>query len=540
MLQKLSSRPDLVRVGVLILLCLALYFFGLGQRQLWDPDEGMHASTSKVMVQSGNWLVPQFNGEPFYDKPPLFNWLVALSFVIFGFTEFAARLPAALIGTLTVLATYRYGRHLVGENGAFLGAIVLATSVGWMVLSRIVVHDILLALFVTLACFAFYRGYTDESRRTKYFMLMYASVGVAVLAKGPVGAVVPGGVILIFLALRRELRFIPRLMLVRGALVAALVAVPPYVLMGIQEPEYLRYFLWEKNVGSFVSEESRHPNPFYYYVPALLGGFFPWSAFLPLTVWKLLRRPTGSDPGRLFLLVWAGFVFVFFSAATSKLPTYVLPLFPAVALLVGDLWARFLSDRDGGLRRGILISYLCLAAIVVWMVPTLWLDARGHRLFDPEVHTIHLIAISTILASSVVVSTILAWKKYYRALFGVTAAMIAGLMIYMGMFLLPMVDSYRSSKWIAIQIDGMLPPGEKITFYNDIRDGALFYADREAVELRNAEEFEDYLETEGALAIVDLNWIHQIEHLQDRYRIVEQYGNKVIVEAVAAPDHILE
>jgi len=540
MLTKLRSRPELVRVGVLILLCLALYFFGLGQRHLWDTDEGKHASTSKVMVQTGNWLVPQLNGEPFYDKPPLFNWLVALSFVCFGFTEFAARFPAALLGTLTVLATYRFGRQYVSESGAFLGAIVLATSIEWVVLSRTIVHDILLALFVTLACFAFYRGYSEPARRTKYFMLMYVFVGVAVLAKGPVGAVLPGGTILIFLALRREMRFIPRLMLVRGALVAALVAVPPYVLMGLQEPEYLRYFLWEKNFGSFVSEESTHPNPFYYYVPTLLAGFFPWSAFIPLTVWKLLRRLSALDPGRLFLLVWVGFVFLFFSAATSKLPTYLLPMFPAMALLVGDLWAKFLADRDGGLRRGILISYLCLAAIVIWMVPTLWLDARGHRLFDPEVHTIHLIAVSTILVSGVVLSVILAWRQSYRVLFGTTAAMIASLMVYMGMFLLPMVDSYRSSKEIALRIDRMLAPGEKITFYHEIREAALFYADREAVALRNAGEFEEYIETEGALAIVDLNWVHQIEHLDQRYRVVDQYGNKIIVEGVAGSDHIRE
>jgi 4-amino-4-deoxy-L-arabinose transferase-like glycosyltransferase len=371
-------------------------------------------------------------------------------------------------------------------------------------------------------------------------MLMYASVGVAVLAKGPVGAVLPGGTILVFLALRRDLRFIPRLMLVRGALVAALVALPPYILMGIQEPEYLRYFLWEKNVGSFVSEESRHPNPFYYYVPTLMAGFFPWSAFLPLAVWKLLRRPVKSDPGRLFLLIWAGFVFVFFSAATSKLATYILPMFPAAALLVGDLWAKFLADREGRLRRGILISYVCLGAIVVWLVPTLWLDARGHRLFDPEVHTVHLFAVSTILISGVVLSAILVWTRAYRALFAITAAMVGALMIYMGVFLLTMVDSYRSSKQIAMQVDRMLPPGAKITFYNDIRDGALFYTDREAEELLNAKEFEAHLDTEGALIIVPLNWIHQVEHLQGRYRVVAQYGNKVIVESVVEPDHILK
>jgi 4-amino-4-deoxy-L-arabinose transferase-like glycosyltransferase len=492
------------------------------------------------MVQSGNWLVPQFNGEPFYDKPPLFNWLVALSFVVFGFTEFAARFPAALIGTVTVLATYRFGRQLVGENGAFLGAVVLATSIQWVVLSRIVVHDILLALFVTLACFAFYRGYADETRRTKNFMLMYASVGVAVLAKGPVGAVLPGGAILVFLALRRELSFVPKLMLVRGALVAALMAVPPYVLTGIQEPEYLRYFLWEKNFGSFVSKDSTHPNPFYYYIPTLLMGFFPWSAFFPMTAWRLLRRPAKLDPGRLFLLVWTGFVLLFFSAATSKLATYILPLFPAAALLVGNLWAKFLADQDRGLRRGILVSYLCLAAIVIWMVPTFWLEARGHRLFDPDIHTVHLIAITSILVSSVVVSVVLAWTKHFRALFGVTAAMIGALMIYMGLFLLSMVDSYRSSKEIAISIDRMLPPGEKIVFYNEIRPSAAFYVDRDLVALHSAELFEEYIETDGALAIATLNWVHQIEHLQDRYRVVERYGNKIIVEGVSDEDHIRE
>lgn len=174
------------------------------------------------------------------------------------------------------------------------------------------------------------------------------------------------------------------------------------------------------------------------------------------------------------------------------------------------------------------------------MVPTLWLDASGHRLFDPEVHTIHLVALSTILVSGVVFSAILAWRESYRVLFAVTAAMIASLMIYMGIFLLPMVDSYRSSKEIAIRIDPMLPPGEKVHFYHEIREAALFYADREAVALRSAGEFEEYIETEGALAIVDLNWVHQIEHLDQRYRVVDQYGNKIIVEGVAEPDHILE
>ena len=129
--------PERLRVGGLVLLCLALFFLRLGGFALWDIDEGMHASTSKIMVQSGDWLAPVYNGEPFYDKPPLYNWFVALSFLVFGFTEFAARLPSALLGLGTVLLTYRFGRRMLGAEAAFLGAAVLATSLEFVVLSRI-------------------------------------------------------------------------------------------------------------------------------------------------------------------------------------------------------------------------------------------------------------------------------------------------------------------------------------------------------------------------------------------------------------------
>ena len=205
-----------------------------------------------------------------------------------------------------------------------------------------------------------------------------------------------------------------------------------------------------------------------------------------------------------------------------------------------DQWARFLADRESGLRRGILVSYSCLAVIVLWMVPTFWLQARDHKLFDPTIHNVHLVAISAILISSVLVSAVLVWTRRYRALFGVTAAMIATLMIYMETFLLTMVDSYRSMKHLAIRIDSMLPPGEKIAFYHEIRDSAMFYADREAVALRDPGTFAEYIATPGTLAVVDLNWEHQIEHLRPGYRVVDQYGNKVIVESVGAPDHIFE
>ncbi len=176
---------------VLSLLCIVLFFFRMGSHALWDRDEGLHASTSKEMILSNNWITPSYNGENFYDKPALFNWFVAISFLIFGFTEFAARLPAAMFGWGGVIATYYLGRKMFNPKTGFLSAVILATSTEYIALSRVVVHDISLMFFITLALAFFYTGYQSENKRRLNFLLGYAALGLAALAKGPVGLLLP-------------------------------------------------------------------------------------------------------------------------------------------------------------------------------------------------------------------------------------------------------------------------------------------------------------------------------------------------------------
>ena len=157
-------------IFILIGTSLILYFFGLGAGPMGDIDEAMHASTSKDMVLDGDWITPRYNGSNFYDKPPLHNWLVAMAFLLFGFSEFAARLPAALLGTGCVMITYWLARSMFGPVVAFLSALVLATSAEVIVLARVVVHDISLAFFVTLALTLFFVGYKNEKHRKPAFL----------------------------------------------------------------------------------------------------------------------------------------------------------------------------------------------------------------------------------------------------------------------------------------------------------------------------------------------------------------------------------
>jgi 4-amino-4-deoxy-L-arabinose transferase-like glycosyltransferase len=167
MLSQIIRKYETLPVVILVALCLTLFFLRLRARPIWDIDEGMHAVTSMEMVRSGNWITPTFNGEPFFDKPVLFNWLGALAFLVFGFTEFAARLPAAILGTGCVLVTYMLGRRLADATVGLLGGVILASALEFIILCRTVVHDISLVFCVTLAFYLFYLAYQDTRHRNR-------------------------------------------------------------------------------------------------------------------------------------------------------------------------------------------------------------------------------------------------------------------------------------------------------------------------------------------------------------------------------------
>ena len=242
MSKKKFFQKESVFISALMAICLILFFFSLGDRALWDIDEGKHAVISKDMVLSGDWLTPQYNGVNFYDKPPLHNWLVAISFLIFGFTEFAARLPATLLGLGCVMVTYLMGRQIFGPRAAFLSSVVLATSAEYLVLSRVIVHDISLVFFITLALTLFYLGYQNEKHRRRLFLLGYAAMGFSVLAKGPIDVLLPVTIIGLYLIFKRQLNFLKEMQIGWGILILFVVAAPWYILISLKDPDYVSYF----------------------------------------------------------------------------------------------------------------------------------------------------------------------------------------------------------------------------------------------------------------------------------------------------------
>jgi 4-amino-4-deoxy-L-arabinose transferase-like glycosyltransferase len=526
-----STKAERRQIFILVAICLFLFFFKLGSRALWDHDEGIHAAMARNMVVTGDWVTPTFNGEGFYDKPVLFNWLGALSFELLGFTELAARLPSAVLGLASVLLTYLLGRKMFGSSVGFLGGLVLATSGLFMVLARAVQYDMVLTFFTTLALFLFYSGVVDEKHRRRYFLLFYVAAAFAVLAKGPLGLVLPALVIGPYLLLTRQLRLLREMQIGWGVLIVLAIASPWYILMAVRNDDYLSHFFLGQNLGYFLSAESRHPEPFYFYLLVLPGLLFPWTGFLPLAIYRPLRnrQSRSQDPIR-FLLIWVIVIFFFFSLAVSKLETYLLPLFPAAALLIALLWEELLSTRQEGLRRGLFwfhlpVVGLSLAAVVyVWLYPPLEKSLRYG--IDQSV----LYSFALPIAGFLTASLLFLWSRRYPACVAtLVGVMVAGLVVFTTI-LAPATDPYRSTKHLALKLDPRLPPGEELVFFSRLRDSALFYTGRGAVVFTDPQELNRYFaDRERAFCLVEDRYLSKLDEIADRFTIVEKEGNKVLL-----------
>ncbi len=527
---EMPKIKESVFIFSLIALCLILFFFNLGNRALWDIDEGKHAATSKDMVLSGDWVTPKYNGEKFYDKPPLHNWLVAISFMIFGFNEFAARLPAALLGMGCVMITYLLGRRIFGPTAAFLSSLVLASSVEFFVLSRTVVHDISLAFFITLALTLFYLGYENDELRRYYFLAGYAALGFAVLAKGPVGILLPAAIIGLFLSFKKQVRFLKEMQIGWGMLIVLTVAAPWYILINFKDPDYAGYFFLKQNFGSFFSADARHPEPIYYYIPVLMGGMFPWSIFLPLALFRGFRAyQSACKDGMLFTLLWAAVVFIFFSLASSKLGTYILPLFPAAALLVGTFLNDILKNVCGDLDKGLIYSYLPLVIILPLALIYIIFFPPPDMMAETGIELKWVYLSAGWLVACCFMSMGLAIKKKYRAFIGSIVGTVMTILLWCLVFLVPSIEPYRSSKYLAQKIDKLMDPAKHLVFYRKARETFLFYTDRKAMEIETLSQLSRYMASnKQVFCIFKMDDWQDAEKLHDKMHIVALEGNKLI------------
>jgi 4-amino-4-deoxy-L-arabinose transferase-like glycosyltransferase len=359
----LSDWPFLLGLG---LVGLVLFFYRLGAAGLMDPDEGRYAEIAREMLARRDWLIPHLNLLPYLEKPPLVYWLTAASFKALGFTAAAARLPSALSALAGLFLAYGLGRTLWGPLPGVLGALVLATAAGYVVLGRILTLDMTFAFFLNVAIGLGYLALSRE--RLRLWLWAYLALALAVLIKGPVAVVLAGLTWLIWVVVcRRPWR---PLVNVRGWLLLALLTLPWFFAVQWRYPEFFRFFILEHHLLRFLTP-AIHPEPIYYYVPILLGLLLPWTWLLP---WALASRSRWRDPDCRFLVIWAAVILVFFSLSRGKLVPYILPALLPLALLLGRGLAQLtgpgrLSFNSRFLRTSLIVwamSGLILVALNFW------------------------------------------------------------------------------------------------------------------------------------------------------------------------------
>lgn len=301
---------------------------------LFDPDEGLHAAIAQEMVLRGDYVTPTFLGEPFLDKPILFFWAEAASIRVFGSREFAVRLPPLLFGVLAMIAVAALGRSMFDENTGLMAGIVYGTMLLPLGVSEVAVHDVAVVPFMCVACAALFHLKAETTGKNFLFLSILGGIalGLSILTKGLV-AVAFTGILGICLAVR-DRSAIVRIgtFLTIAGVVAVLVALPWYLAMERAHPGYLHYYFIERHLQGYLTATQRHSGRgWWYYLPIVIGGTLPWTGYLAGAARTARARPTR-------IIVWAWFVagLLFLSAAESKLVTYVLPLFPALALLAGE------------------------------------------------------------------------------------------------------------------------------------------------------------------------------------------------------------
>ena len=323
---------------VLFVLFIVVWFYALGARTLVPSDEGRYAEMAREMSTTGDWITPRLDALKYFEKPPLQTWMNALTFDLFGLGEWQARLWSGLCGLLGVWLVFHAGRRVFNPWVGTTSAIVLASSFWWAGLSHINVLDMGLSGMMTLTLcgmlLAQRDGATDAERRN-WMWVSWAGMALAFLSKGPIGIVLPGAVLVLYTLISRDWKLWAKLHLVSGLLLFFVIAAPWFVLVAMKNPEHPRFFFYHENVERFTSTVHHRDGPIYYFVPILIAGIVPWLGLLFQSLWAGRHEdaPTRFRP-KLLLLLWAGFIFFFFSISSSKLPHYILPIFPALAILV--------------------------------------------------------------------------------------------------------------------------------------------------------------------------------------------------------------
>ena len=357
-------------VAVLLLVFAAIWFSTLDYRRLIHPDEGRYAEIPREMAASGDWITPRLNGIKYFEKPALQYWITAAAYTMFGVHQWTARSWPALSGFLGVLFIGYVGFRLGGPRLGLYSAAVLGSSPAYVLNAQVLTLDAGVTFWMSVGLGSLFIAQRDDATPAEeraWMLAAWAALALAVLSKGLIGIVLPGAVLVIYSLVQRDWSLWRRLHWIGGLLLFALISVPWFVVVSSRNPEFFDFFFIHEHFTRYLTQEAHREGRWWYFVPLLIAGMLPWITVL---LWSLRSAWSDAPATRKafswqrFALIWSAFIFLFFSASDSKLPWYILPIFPALALVVG--WQLSVLRRITLLR--LLLPLVLFSSVIALVV----------------------------------------------------------------------------------------------------------------------------------------------------------------------------
>lgn len=327
---------------------VVLFFYNTGTMPLWSTDEGRHGEISREMWESKNFIIPQYFHVDYLEKPILSFALTALSIGTFGANSFAVRFVPAVSALLGILMIWFFTRRLLGSRAGEYAALMLLVTLGYVLVGRFGVIDMVMTFMLSGAFFSFMTAYFEKNRG--FYLLAYVFMGFGFLTKGLIGIVLPGAAMGLFILINRDFREIMKMHIFPGILILCAIILPWWISATSAKPDFFRVFILEHHFSRFATKSFGRTKPFWFYAPVLLGACFPWSLLLPGAVRNVFKSEEKKK--LLFLLCWAAVIFVFFSIPKSKLPYYLLPIsMPVIVLCAAFVTSLEQKPRADGFAR---------------------------------------------------------------------------------------------------------------------------------------------------------------------------------------------
>lgn len=476
----------------------ALFFLtGTFQLPLMHKDEPRYAAVAEEMFDSGDFITPSLEHKPWFEKPPLVYWLMVLSYSVFGVSGWASRLPSLVVTLATLLLLFQFARKAYGTGAGVLAVAICSTFVHFWVMGRAVAPDMSLVLFEMATLYFMFYGIEEQKR--PYIYLGHLCMGLAFLAKGPVGVIIPLGILFLYQLLRGT--FIPAVKAVGnplGVMLFSLVGLPWYLIMiKLHGYAFVKEFLLVQNVYRFTGVTHQHTFKAYYYLPIFLGSLYIWTPFFP-EFCKRIKEMVRQRSTELFFLIWVAFPLLFFSVSVNKLHNYILIVYPAVALLLARTLIMIKSLGAPVKRSLLVLVVLELSAILLALS-----RFSNHRQALIAGGFLMLMMSAAVLLAGVTVK---------RA---VSLLMVKGFMLLI--VVLAFLRPYGKELEKAYSSVNMERASDNTTvlFYKEPRYDFWFYSDSFFPTIKSRGELDRLIETHKEIVLIIKSEYRQSMHLPD-------------------------